>query len=79
MVTIEKVTQCSCVQDINKKLEPEHTLNVGMFTDQAIIGLIRKDKWDPEKRRGKPRFILASYCPFCGVKYKLPESAAQSG
>lgn len=73
---------CPCVDTINEKLAPEHTLNVTLTFDgspsRALIGLIRCDTWSLEGRRSKRRTILANYCPWCGVRY-FPEDAAEDG
>ncbi len=64
---------CDCIQTINAELAPDHYVNATMAfraTEAArpIIDLIRKDTWKRETRRGKTSFIVASFCPFCGVK-----------
>lgn len=66
---------CGCVADVNAKLAPDHLLNATMTfragePERPIIALIRRDTWKPETRRGRPGFMVASYCPFCGSKYR---------
>lgn len=65
---------CNCIEEINKKLAPEHYLNTTMSfrageASRPIIGLIRRDQWKLETRRNKPTSFLASFCPWCGEKY----------
>lgn len=36
---------------------------------RAIIATTKFD----EKKRGKPKMMFASFCPFCGVKYAADE------
>lgn len=65
---------CGCIELINSKLAPDHCLNATMAfregeAERPIIGLIRRDAWKLETRRGKPSSFLASHCPFCGEKY----------
>jgi hypothetical protein len=69
-----KFAMCDCINTVNEKLKPDHTLNCTLaFRDgeveRPIIGLIRRDTWKLETRRGKPSSFLASFCPFCGEKY----------
>jgi hypothetical protein len=33
--------------------------------DRVIIATCKRD----EKKRERPKFLFASYCPFCGKKY----------
>ena len=66
---------CNCIRMINEKLAPDHTLNVTMAfrageAERPIIGLIRRDAWKLETRRGRVSSMLASFCPFCGEKIK---------
>jgi hypothetical protein len=66
---------CDCIEKINEKLAPDHYLNCTMSfrpgdVERPIIGLIRRDAWKLESRRGKLGSLLCSYCPFCGEKYE---------
>lgn len=65
---------CDCIKKIDDKLaENEQCLNVvwgiGVNPSRPLIGLIRKDRWQIESRRNKPKHMIASFCPFCGEKY----------
>ena len=60
---------CDCIDTVNKLLEEQngevlcsHLLKGGRI---AIIELVKKDN----KVRKKPGTMLATFCPFCGVKY----------
>lgn len=72
---------CDCIKTINDQLAPEHMLNCTLDfkggDGTPIIGLIRKDKWVLETRRGKRSAFLASFCPFCGEKYAKDDSCPQ--
>lgn len=41
---------------------------------QPDVPIISTDKIN-SKQRGKPPLMLASFCPFCGVKYPEPSDA----
>ena len=73
---------CSCVEQINRDLAPDHTLNATMAfhgePQRALVSLIRRDTYKPETRRSKPSFVIATFCPFCGEKY-APGADAPSG
>ena len=65
---------CNCIDDLDAKLGSEHCVNATMAfargsVRRAIVGLIRKDKWTAETRRGKPSFVQAEFCPWCGERY----------
>lgn len=66
---------CNCIHDIDAKLkETGACLNSTISLTQggasrALIPLIRKDRWILESRRGKPKDMIASFCPWCGKKY----------
>lgn len=59
---------CACISDVNNKLA-EH--NAGLVTTlfaapkRVVIGTNKVDS----KKRGKPPYMLATFCPFCGEKY----------
>jgi hypothetical protein len=62
---------CDCIQDVNKFLA-EHNTKIEMPWFGPQRPFVQTMKVD-EKRRGKPRMMFASCCPFCGEKY--PEAA----
>ncbi len=73
---------CACIARINGTME-EHRVQATMplfgGPSAALIGLIRRDKWTLESRRGKPSFIAATFCPFCGTKYDDPTPGKRTG
>ncbi len=66
---------CTCIQDIDAKLAPDHSLDVVIcLRENALVArpfsnLIRRDNGRPETRRGKHRSMIATFCPFCGEQY----------
>ncbi len=60
---------CKCIDTIDEMLAKHNTkLDVVLFITGdcvASIATIKKDK----KKSGKPKTMLPSFCPFCGVKY----------
>jgi hypothetical protein len=74
---------CDCIKNIDEKLaENGQFLNCTMAFRTGEIGrpmidIMRRDTWRPERRRGKPGFFVASYCPFCGENYS--EKPAEDG
>lgn len=70
---------CNCIETINTQLAPKHILNTTMGfhgeVSRPLVPLIRRDKWEVEKRRGEPRDMVASFCPWCGEKYPEPKKA----
>jgi len=71
---------CNCVTEVNAKLAPDHCLNATMAFREGeqslpMIDLIRRPEWKRETRRNKPGFMVATFCPFCGVRYVSEASA----
>ncbi len=59
---------CNCIADINADIGPKHNaiLVTTLFGEpRAVIGTEKVDS----RKRGKPPVMLASFCPFCGLKY----------
>jgi hypothetical protein len=60
--------RCNCFAEVNDKLAPENgeieTNLVGTPGAVILISVVKKDA----KARKKPPRLIASYCPFCGVK-----------
>ena len=66
---------CGCIDDINAKLAPEHSLDSAVIITGSLLearictALLRKDTGNRERRLGKPSYVAATFCPFCGVRY----------
>ena len=64
---------CDCATQVNAELEPFNTeldlvfnlFNTDLPHEMAQITTMKVDT----KKRGKPKMMIATYCPFCGVKY----------
>lgn len=63
---------CNCITKVNKLLEERNTvldstliLKRGATSRVAVRTSIRTPK-----RGARPCTMIASFCPFCGVKYK---------
>ena len=68
---------CDCIDKIDEHLAQFNTkVELPMWTASGkrtpFVQTIKKD----QKKRGKPRMIFASYCPFCGEKYPDVEDNA---
>lgn len=63
--------ECMCIARINSMLREHNSyLVTNLFgKPRAIIATTKFD----EKKRGKPKMMFASFCPFCGVKYAADE------
>lgn len=62
---------CGCINMMNGRLaEHNGQLVTTLFgTPKAVIG----SEKIISKKRGQPPVAIASYCPFCGVKYDTAE------
>ena len=62
---------CECIARVNKHLaEFNSVIELPWAGPQRPFVLTMKKD---EKKRGKPKMMFASYCPFCGEKYPEPE------
>ena len=71
---------CNCIEQINKLLEEHNTrlaLGINMRTGKSTGARIAVEKIESKKRKG-PVDMYASYCPFCGEKYKRDNSELDS-
>lgn len=68
---------CKCIETIEAEL-PEHKLDVGLsisrdfnsMTMRTYTALQRRDNGRTETRSKKPRQVVHTFCPFCGVRYE---------
>ena len=76
---------CDCIDKLNKSLEErgENTriaasplLNFKTGSLRMSGAAIVTKKADTQKR-GKPKVLFASYCPFCGKRYETDEVAPE--
>lgn len=66
---------CNCIALVEKSLQTTNTIldipitfNYGQFSaNRLTIATLKRDS----KKREKASRIFASYCPFCGKKYRL--------
>lgn len=67
------VQKHKCFTEANKLLAKENTeIDFAyVFSDMDVKPIIRTTKLDPSKR-GKPKTLMASHCPFCGTKLASP-------
>lgn len=66
---------CECIKRINAQMKPSgHALHTSVSLtgapSRAIIPILRTDTWSVEKRRGRPSFMQATFCPWCGEAYE---------
>ena len=63
---------CDCIEQVNKLLAERNTKLSQAFNlsgSSNPLLMIKTEKLDDSKRQ-KPANMFASYCPFCGKKYK---------
>lgn len=60
---------CDCVKRLEAEIKDHNTAIVTeVFSGNAVIATYKLDS----KKRGKPLAARASFCPFCGEKYRYP-------
>lgn len=61
---------CDCIAQVNLLLKDKNAaVETNLFgAPMTLVSLYKVDS----KKRGKPPFFQATYCPFCGVKYDPP-------
>jgi hypothetical protein len=64
---------CACIGQVNERLLPHNAIVVETFYPVARP-VIETTKLDSKARSKRPPLVIASFCPFCGVKY--PETGS---
>jgi hypothetical protein len=67
---------CDCIERVNTKLAEHNTIINSTFWVSAgpISPFVETRKLDTSKR-GKPKAVFATFCPFCGEEYSNTEEA----
>jgi len=65
--------RCDCIEKMSSLLEEHNTrlvLACNIFNENlpAEMPTVETEKIDT-KKRGKEKFVVVSFCPFCGRKY----------
>ena len=69
---------CDCLSVVNEELKQYNTEigtgfgvsgDLGKMSLMIMISTVKLDS----NERGKPRSVSATFCPFCGTKYKSGE------
>lgn len=72
---VQEADVCDCIKKINEELKeiPNTMLDTPIIGPQrTFVATCKRD----DKVRGKPKYIFATYCPFCGIKYEEPTNEA---
>lgn len=67
---------CDCISDCNNKLAEHNACLVTTLFAKPERVAMETVKIDA-KKRGKPPYMVAMFCPFCGERY-APRGAPQS-
>ena len=73
---------CNCINEVDEKFREENIRLTGyalMMPGFRPVATIRTD-WvkradAPKGKKNSPPAMMATFCPFCGVKYADPEPA----
>lgn len=64
----KKLNPCECIAGVNKELAAQNVEVSAAFTLSGRILPIVATNRKPAAKRQKPYTLVATYCPFCGVK-----------
>jgi hypothetical protein len=69
---------CDCITEVNKTLkeqgintELDLAIMLSKLRDWTVRPKVTTKKIDGDIR-GKPKLLVAAFCPFCGEKYPTP-------
>lgn len=62
---------CGCINRVNEHLAEFNTkIELPLWTNSGrLVPFVQTIKVD-DKKRGKPKSMFASFCPFCGEEYR---------
>ena len=67
---------CDCVNEVNKKVGDKFNaqLDVGFPFDEETLSFTGEPRTKvllcgTDRKKPKTKYVMATYCPFCGVKY----------
>lgn len=70
---------CDCIETANAHLaEFNTTIELPMWTSSGVRAPFVQTMKIDEKKRGKPKMMFASCCPFCGERYAEAKPPAPS-
>ena len=73
---------CDCVEEVNEMLEKTGRGGTELALTMTFDGSPRKPMLEVGRRgqpwkkplQGNPKFVVPTFCPFCGEKYPGPEA-----
>ena len=75
---------CECIERVNTAMRnqgqnQEVTASIRLRPEGVFaFAVIETEKVDPRRRTKDPR-LIATFCPFCGVKYAQPSEPSSTG
>lgn len=64
---------CGCIEKVNELLGAYNTeLNLPLCTSSGRTRPLIETRKRDSSKRGKPKSLFASFCPFCGGEYADP-------
>ncbi len=64
---------CDCIETANEHLAQFNTIiELPMWTKSGVYKPFVQTMKIDQKKRGKPKMMFASCCPFCGERYAEP-------
>lgn len=61
---------CNCIEKFNEHLKEFNTeVHLPFWSRSGILAPFVETRKIDSGKRGKPRSVIATYCPFCGEKY----------
>lgn len=69
---------CDCIEKLNVHLKEFNTeINVPFWSRSGVLAPFIETRKLDDRKRGKPKSVMASCCPFCGEKYEASDLTAR--